>query len=101
VTGGSLIIPIQMQRSRARSGHIPEVVSICGLFAAMLTPAPVLAADPAIRVASLSNRPDRISGGDALVRIDLPPAASAGQAVMRLNAATSLPCSIWTRREDP
>jgi hypothetical protein len=86
VTGGSLIIPVQMERSRWSAGHTSEVVSFCGLLAAMLTAAaPVRAGEPKIRVTSLSNRPDRISGGDALVRIDLPTAVTAGQAIVRLN----------------
>ncbi|HTM50318.1 MAG TPA: DUF6351 family protein [Bryobacteraceae bacterium] len=75
-----------MQRSRWSAGHTSEVVSFCGLLAAMLAAAAVgRAGEPAIGVTSLSNRPDRISGGDALVRVDLPAAVMAGQAIIRLN----------------
>jgi hypothetical protein len=43
------------------------------------------AANPAFRITTLSNRPDKVSGGDVLVRIDVPESLALEQAVVNLN----------------
>jgi hypothetical protein len=42
--------------------------------------------DPAFRIVTLSSRPDTVSGGNVLVRIDLPPNVSAGNVLVLLNS---------------
>lgn len=50
-----------------------------------LVPAPALAAPDDFEIVSLSNRPDMVSGGDALVRIDLPRNVPASRVRVSLN----------------
>src|SRR5438477_9353127 len=55
---------------------------LAGLAVAAMTPA--FAADP-ITITTLSSRPDMVSGGNALLRVDVPAPFSLGQIVVKLN----------------
>src|SRR5262245_9451983 len=43
------------------------------------------AANSTFRITTLSNRPDKVSGGDVLVRIDVPENLSVEQTVVKVN----------------
>jgi hypothetical protein len=61
--------------------------STCALIAAAAT-LQLSGAPPArsiFEISSLSNRPDKISGGDVLVRIDIPDSLTPAQTVVKLN----------------
>ncbi len=56
-----------------------------------------LAANSAFKITTVSSRPDMISGGDALVRVDVPDKLPTGQAAIRLNGQDITPAF----RSDP
>jgi hypothetical protein len=54
-------------------------------FPIFLFASAVLAAAPAFRITTLSSRPDKVSGGDALVRVDAPDSTPLSQITVRRN----------------
>ena len=62
---------------------------LCGLLLAMLSAAALAAgqgkAEGRLQIITLSNQPHLLSGGDALVRVDVPPAVALGKVRVTLN----------------
>ena len=62
----------------------PSVTHLLLAGVAVVAMTPAFAADQ-IAITTLSSRPDMVSGGNALVRVDVPPGLSLGQIVVKLN----------------
>jgi hypothetical protein len=65
------------------------IAFVCVMTA--ILPHRALAAESAFQITTVSNRPDKISGGDALVRINVPDNVAAGQISVRLNGQDITP----------
>jgi Tannase-like family of unknown function (DUF6351) len=70
------------ERRRNRVGQWCRASAIVAL--AVLTVAPAFAADK-LEIVSLSNRPDKLSGGDVLAMIRVPAGTSLGDVAVKLN----------------
>ena len=71
------------------SRNIILAAFLCGLAAIVSNQA--LAAESAFQITTVSTRPDKISGGDVLVRINVPETVAAGQLLVRLNGQDITP----------
>jgi hypothetical protein len=74
----------QRERRRNRLGRWCRVSVIAALAA--LTIAPAIAADK-LEIVSVSNRPNKLSGGDVLAMIRVPAGTSLGDVAVKLNGA--------------
>ena len=80
----------QQQTTSRRNGFTQRraMSALAALIAlATLAVAPAFAANNTLEVESLSNRPDKVSGGDVLAKVQVPPDTSLGAVRVKLNGA--------------
>ena len=86
MTGVSpLIYNLVMRKWRWTQFGVQGAAFWCLIAAAVTPPSAAWATNSAFRITTLSNLPDKVSGGDVLVRIDVPDSLSMNQAAVKLN----------------
>jgi hypothetical protein len=88
---------------RRPGGGCGRPLAICA-FAMGLVALAVLGASPAraastLEIVSLSNRPDKVSGGDVLVKVQVPPGTGLGDVTVSLNGA-DVTAAFWLEPAD-
>src|SRR5687767_4342645 len=66
--------------------QVPGVALLAAIFLTVLTPSLAAAATvPEVRITTLSSRADMVTGGNALIRVDVPPAVAMNAIAIKVN----------------